>query len=370
MDDRQRRIMRDGIIGIGANVALAVTKAVIGLAAGSIAVTLDGLNNAVDALSSVVTIVGTRFAAKEPDYEHPMGHGRIEHLTALVLSMLVTYAGIRAATEALRSMGDESLPSYDPLAVGILVLGIVVKGAMSWLFMRDGRRLSSPALVATSKDARNDMLLSSGTVVSAAIAMSWGRSIEPYVGLIIALFVLWSGADMLHEVTHDLVGMRVPRETAQAVVDRMMAFDEVSGVYDLVIHSYGPASFVASARIEVPSSMGVSRFAFLEREIAESVERETGVRVVALGACCAEAEGGAGASQASSAYGIAESHDGVIQAHGFVESEDGNAARIDIVVGFGDNATESVADAVASEIAESLGYDEVTVTVDRDAIGA
>ena len=366
MDDRQRQITRDGVAGIVANVLLAGAKAGIGLAVGSIATSLDGLNNAMDAVSSVVTVIGTRFASKEPDYEHPRGHGRVEHLTTLVLSVLVTYAGIRATLAAISSMGDGTCPSYDLLTVCLLVLGIVVKGAMAWRFSRDGKALGSPVLIATSKDARNDMLLSAGTVTSALVALRTGTSIEPYVGFIIALFVLWSGIGMLREVANDLVGMRVPRDTARAVRDGILGFPDVSAVHDLVIHSYGPGAFVASARIEVPPSMDVARFAFLEREIAEAVESSTGVRIVALGACCAQDSDGEGASPAGSAYDIAESHDGVMQAHGFIENQSGNEARIDIVVGFGENDSASVADAVATDIAEALGYDEVTVTVDRE----
>lgn len=352
-----------------ANVLLAVTKVAIGAAVDSIAVTLDGLNNAVDALSSVMTVVGARLASKGPDYEHPMGHGRIESMTALALSLLVTYAGARAIAEAVSSMGDTVVPSYDAVTIFVLVLGIVAKGTMSWLFDAEGRRLNSPVLSAVSKDARNDMLLSAGTVASAVVTMASGRIIEPYVGFVIAVFILLSGVEMMRDVTSDLVGMRVPAEKANEVTDEIMRFDEVSGVHDLVIHSYGPESLVASARIEVDPTMDVARFAFLEREIAEAVERTSGVRIVALGACCSAEVGDGGDSQAREAYAVAESHDEVIQAHGFVESEDGNVARIDIVVGYDEDSPSYVADAVADEIAGELGYDEVMVTVDRDGDG-
>lgn len=364
MGDRQHDIARDGVIGIVANILLASAKVAIGVTVGSIAVALDGLNNAVDSLSSVMMVVGARLASKGPDYEHPMGHGRIESMTALALSLLVTYAGAKATVEAVSSMGGDAVPSYDMATTLALVLGIAAKGALSRFLASEGRRLNSTVLSAASKDARNDMLLSAGTVASAVVAMASGRSIEPYVGFVIAVFVLLSGVGMMRDVTSDLVGMRVPSEKADEVLGQIMGFDEVSGVHDLVIHSYGPESLVASARIEVDPSMDVARFAFLEREIAEAVERETGVRVVALGACCS---GNAGDSQARSAYAVAESHDEVLQAHGFVESEDGNVARIDIVVGYDEDSPSSVADAVADEIAGELGYDEVMVTVDRGA---
>ena len=136
-------------------------------------------------------------------------------------------------------------------------------------------------------------------------------------------------------------------------------------MYDLVIHSYGPESLVASARIAVSPSMGLERFSMLEREISEAVEERTGTKVVALGVCCDDTEMGEG-SVARSAYDIAESHDEVMQAHGFIAGGDGETLRIDIVVGFDEKAPESVAESVAEEISDALGYDDVIVTVDRD----
>lgn len=364
-DDRRHEIVMTGFVGIAANLALSAMKAVVGLSVGSISVTLDAVNNLVDALSSVITIVGTRLATKRADREHPMGHGRLEHLTALLLSVAVLYVGFQSARESVLAIWSGEVPRYDALTLALLLVGIVVKVGLSLHFVRTGRRLNSPPLVASGKDAAYDVMLSSGTAISAVVAMTLGVSIEPYAGLVIAGFILWSGYGMTREVIDDLIGLRVPRDTSQGIASVIASFDEVLGVYDLVIHSYGPESLVASARVAVSPSMGIMRFSMLEREVAEAVEERTGVRLVALGVCCDDTEMGEG-SVAKSAYDIAESHDEVMQAHGFIEGNDGGPARLDIVVGFEEEHPESVADAVASEISDALGYDDVIVTIDRD----
>lgn len=364
---RKGAIVRAGIVGTAANLALAVMKAVVGSIAGSMSVTVDAINNLTDAISSVITIAGATFAAKEADYEHPMGHGRMEYVATLVLAMLVTYAGGKSVAEAVGSFLVPAELRYDPLTASLVAVGILAKVGLAMFFTRRGRELGSPVLVATGKDARSDVLLSSGTLVSAVSSMAWGVRIEPVVSLAIAVAVLWSGLGMLREVIDQLVGMRVPRDKVESVMGSMMGFDRVTGVYDLVLHSYGPESHVAVARIGVDPSMTLKEFSLLEREVSERVLAETGVKVDVLGVCYDEG-GGRYEAMARSVYEAAEAHDEVMQAHGFILDEERGQARIDIVVGFDEENPDEVAEAVAEEISEAVGYgsDSVTVTVDRN----
>lgn len=367
-DDRARSVAVAGGAAVAANLGLAVAKAAIGISCGAVSVTLDAVNNLTDAASSVATVIGTVAASKEADREHPMGHGRIEYVTALVLAMLVTYAGLRSVAGVLSAWASPEPPAYVPAAAAALLVGIAVKAVMSAVLSARGKSLDSPALSAAGEDARMDVLLSSGTLASAVVWLMAGADIEAPVGLAIALFVLRSGVSMVKDVMDDIIGARVPSSLVASVRDAMSGFEDVSGVYDLRIHCYGPGRFVASARIEVLGSMSVESFAALERRVAEQVKDKTGVEVSALGACCsyAQAEGSAG-DLALVAYGIADARDEVLQSHGFVMEPDGTA-RLDVVVRFDedDAAAAAVAGEVADAVADAIGVGKVLVTVDRE----
>ena len=367
MTRRKNAIVRAGIVGIATNLALAVMKAIVGTLANSMSVTVDAINNLTDAVSSVTTIAGATFAVKDADYEHPMGHGRMEYVATLVLAMLVTYAGGKSVAEAIRSFLSPVQLRYSFLTAALVAVGILAKVALAVFFARKGRELNSPVLMATGKDAQSDVLLSSGTLVSAVASMAWGARIEPVISLAIAVAVLWSGLGMLKEVINQLIGMRVPKDKVAAVMRSLTGFDQVTGVYDLVIHSYGPESHVAVARIGVNPSMTLKEFSLLEREVSEKVLADTGIKIDVLGVCYDEGNGRHGA-MTKSVYEAAEAHKAVLQAHGFILDEERRQARIDIVVGFDEDNPDEVAEEVAGEISKVIGYDSdsITVTIDRN----
>ena len=188
-NDRNKIIIRTSIIGIAANLFLVAFKAVVGLLANSIAVILDAVNNLSDAVSSVITILGTRLAGRKPDADHPYGHGRYEYLSAMVVSAIVIYAGVTAFVESVKKIIYPEMPDYS--AVSLIIIGgaVIVKFFLGRYVKSVGKRINSNSLVSSGSDALFDAVLSLSVFVSAVIYISTGLSLEAYVGVLISIFI-------------------------------------------------------------------------------------------------------------------------------------------------------------------------------------
>ena len=204
--NRDSIIIKTSIIGILTNVLLAAFKAAIGLMSNSIAVILDAVNNLSDALSSIITIVGTKLAGKLPDKEHPLGYGRIEYLSALTVAGIVLYAGITSAVESVKKIFNPEVPDYDTIALVIIAAAVVVKIVLGKYVKAQGEKVNSGSLVASGADAMFDAVLSFSVLVSAILFLTTGISLEAYVGAIISGFIIKSGIDMIRETLDEILG--------------------------------------------------------------------------------------------------------------------------------------------------------------------
>ena len=247
--DRKKRIVRTSVIGIIANLFLAGFKAVIGFMSNSIAIVLDAVNNLSDALSSVITIIGTRIAGRKPDKEHPYGHGRAEYLTAAIIAIIILYAGVSSLAESVKKLIHPETPDYGPAALIIVSVAIVAKLALSVYVKRTGEQVNSDALIASGQDARNDAVISAATLAAAGIYLIWGLSIEAFLGVVISLMILKAGYEMLRQTISRILGERIDNDLARAVKAVILRFPDVSGAYDLILHSYGPDLLMGSVHI-------------------------------------------------------------------------------------------------------------------------
>ena len=209
-DSRNKIIVRTSVIGILANVLLAAAKAVIGFAANSIAVILDAVNNLSDAMSSVVTILGAKLAGKAPDKDHPLGYGRVEYLSAMIVSGLVLYAGITSAVESVKKILEPETPDYSSTALVIIALAVVVKVVLGRYVKAQGEKANSGA------DASFNAVLSLSVLASALIFVFTGISPEAYVGVVISCFIIKAGIDMMKETLDDILGVRILTEEISA----------------------------------------------------------------------------------------------------------------------------------------------------------
>ena len=281
--NRDKVIVRTSIIGIAANVFLAAFKAAVGIVSNSIAVVLDAVNNLSDALSSVITVIGTKLAGKKPDKKHPLGYGRIEYLSAMIVSAIVLYAGITSAVESVKKIIWPEQADYSIVSLIIIASAVVVKIILGSYVRKQGKKVNSNALVASGADALFDAILSASVLLSAVIFMLTGISLEAYVGVIISIIIIKSGVEMMIETLNDILGKRADAETTKKIKELLVSEPEVRGAYDLIINNYGPNKNYASVHLELPDTMTVDEVDVLIRREQLKVFKETGVILTGIG---------------------------------------------------------------------------------------
>ena len=363
--DRDKVIVRTSVIGVLTNVALAGFKAAVGLLANSIAVLLDAVNNFSDALSSVITIVGAKLAGKAPTKKHPLGYGRIEYLTALIVSAIVIYAGVTAGVESVKKIISPEAADYSTLSLVIIGVAVVVKLILGLYVKRRGKQVDSGALVASGSDALFDAILSSSVLACALIARFTDLSLEAYVGVLISLVIVKAGVGMMAETVFDILGQRTDPETAKEIKGILSSLPGVRGAYDLVLNNYGPNKNYGSVHLEVPDTMTAEEIDRLTRTAEVEVYRATGVALTGIGIYSFNTGDGEAAALRERVREIVLSCHSALQMHGFYVDPDKKEMRFDVVIGFDCNRRATL-DAVASAVGEAFPDYTVRITPDVD----
>ena len=252
---RNRGITLASIKGIIGNVVLVIFKMIVGLASNSIAIILDAVNNLTDVLSSVLTIVGTKLAAKGADKEHPFGHGRIEYMTTMAIAFIILGAGIGSLKESIEKIVHPEVSTFDVPSLAIIAVAIVVKVVMGRYIKAQGEKYKSDALVASGIDALFDAVITFATLVSAALVFFFDFDIQGYVGAAISVLILKASYDILKEMYNHLLGVRADDNLIRDIKETIAQHPNVGGVYDLVLNSYGPGETIGSVHITVPDTM-------------------------------------------------------------------------------------------------------------------
>ena len=331
---RDRIIIRTSVIGIAANVFLAAFKAVVGLTANSIAIVMDAVNNLSDAASSVITIVGTKLAGKEPDRKHPFGYGRIEYLSAMLISMLVLYAGVTAFVESVKKIIHPDTPEYGAAALIIVAVAVAVKIVLGRYVKSVGEKVNSDSLINSGADATMDAVISAATLLAAGIYLLFHISLEAWLGAIIAAVIIKSGIEMLRDTLSKILGERADAQLARDIKETINAYPEVSGVYDLVMHNYGPDAFNGSVHIEVPDTLSADDLDKLLRKIMVEVYQKHNVLLTAIGVYSVNTRDPEAAAAREAVSEIVLAHPHVLQMHGFYMDKAEKTLRFDIVVSF------------------------------------
>ena len=259
-----------GAVGIALNILLFAGKLFAGRLSGSIAVTADAFNNLSDAGSSAVTLLGFRLAGKKPDTDHPFGHGRIEYISGLVVAGLILLMGVELAKSSFDKILHPEPVAFSALAAAIMAASVCVKLYM-WLYNRAvGRKIKSAAMEATATDSLSDTIATSA-VLLAMLAGKWtGLAVDGYVGLVVALFILFSAYKAAKETLSPLLGQAPDPELVQEIRDITLANDTVQGVHDLVVHDYGPGRLMISLHAEVPAHGDIMAM----HDVIDNVEKE------------------------------------------------------------------------------------------------
>ena len=336
--NRNDQIVKISVYGIIVNLILVGFKAVVGLAANSISIVLDALNNLTDALSSIVTIVGVKLASKKPDAKHPFGHGRIEYFSAVVVAMIVLAAGVMALKESIEKIINPEEADYSILSLVIVAVAVLVKFFFGQYVKRKGNELRSGSLIASGVDAISDAALSMSVLIGAIVSFIWHISLEGYIGILIAIMIERTAIEILRDSVNDLIGACTDEGLAAEMRKTIMKFPGVFGVYDMALHNYGPNKVIASAHIEISDQMRTREIHRLSRQIEGKIYEKYGV-ILTLGVYASNETGRS--KVVKDAIGkIVKEFETVKQVHGFYLDEDNKELSFDLVFDFAEADTE------------------------------
>lgn len=256
--------------GIFCNVLLFLVKAAAGIMMNSVSVTADAFNNLSDAGSSVIGLAGVKMAEKPADEEHPFGHGRMEYIAALVVAFLVLQVGLTFLKDAVGKITHPEILKFNTFSVIILILSIGVKVWMAAFNRKLGKRIDSKVMMATAADAMGDVITTSATIVSLLFYRVTGINIDGFVGLGVALVVMWAGVGIARDTLKPLIGEAVPVETYDEITKFVEGYDGIIGSHDLLVHNYGPGRSMASIHAEVPNDVSIE----VSHEVIDRIERD------------------------------------------------------------------------------------------------
>ena len=259
-----------GIVGIICNVLLCGLKLLAGLLAGSVAMIADAFNNLSDAGSSVVTLVGFKLASAPPDKDHPFGHGRMEYLSAMGVAVLIIIAGFELAIEAVDKILHPAEAQFSWIAIVILAVSIGAKLWMAVFNHHVGKQINSDALMAAATDSRNDVICTAVVLVSSVISYFTHIALDGYVGIAVALFVIWSGFSVIRDTVSPLLGQAPDPELVENIQRTVLSYDGVVGIHDLIVHDYGPGRVIVSLHAEVPEDQPISK----SHDVIDNIEME------------------------------------------------------------------------------------------------
>ena len=330
MMNRSQQIIRTSWIGIAANVLLAGFKAAVGILSSSVAIVMDAVNNLSDALSSVITIVGTKLSQRPADRKHPFGFGRIEYFSAIVIAVIVLSAGITSLIESVKKIFSPTEPSYTAVTLVVIAVAIVVKLVLGQYVKRKGKQLKSDALIASGSDALFDAIITLATLVSAGVMLLWGVSLDGILGALISIVIIKAGIEMLASPVNELLGTSIPAELTSQIKKEVSNFEGVHGVFDLILHNYGPDVKIGSLHINVYDTMSAHDIHALTRKITTHMYNRHGI-VMTVGVYAVATGDNRRAELQAKVMQVLAAHREIVQVHGFLYLENERMLSVDVV---------------------------------------
>lgn len=331
--NRDKKIIQTSIIGIGANILLVIAKALIGFFAHSVALISDAINNLTDSLSSTITIIGTKLAGRKPDKKHPYGHGRVEYLVSLIIGIIILSAGVLAIYSSIKALIEKPEVEYSIVSLVVITLAVLVKAFIGVYYTKVGKAIKSEPLKASGKDALFDVLLSLATVVGIATSLIWHFNIEGYIGIIIGVFILRTSIEVLRDGVSLIIGERASQEEIDQIKHIVGSYEEVKGVYDLIINNYGTGKSIASIHIEVDDNLTAVEIHHLTRKIVTRVYSETGT-ILTIGIYASNETDKKVREIKDFTYNLVKQDPGINQIHGFYVDEEKKLITFDIIFDF------------------------------------
>ena len=363
--ERNKVIIKTSVIGIVTNIILVVFKATVGLIVNSIAIVLDAVNNLSDAISSIITIIGTKLAGRKPDKEHPYGHGRIEYFASLIIAIIVFVAGATSGKESIEKIIHPVKADYTVISLIIIIVAVIIKFFLGRHVKKVGEKIDSQSLIASGTDAFMDAILSFSTLVAAVISLIWGISLEGYLGFIISVIIVKSSFDIIKETLNSIIGARADSELTQKLREKVNEFEEVQGVYDITLHNYGPSQIMGSLHIQVDDNMTAKEIHKLTRKIQMQIYEELGT-VVTIGIYASNSSDEFYVEIKNELTKIIQKYKEIIQMHGFYVDEESKTISFDLIIDFKAESKEKIRDEVIKEIKKKYPEYNYYVILDTD----
>ena len=362
--DRTKKIIKTSILGIIVNIILVIFKGIVGFIANSIAIILDAVNNLTDALSSVITIVGTKLSNKAPDKKHPYGHGRVEYFTSVIISVIILFAGITAGKESLSKIINPAQADYSIASLLIISVAVIVKFFFGKYVKKVGNSINSQSLVASGQDAFMDSILSFTTLIAAILNFIWKISLEGYLGVIISIIIIKSAIEILKEAVDSILGKRADKDLVLELKKEITSFKEVQGAYDLNLHNYGPSKIVASIHIQVRNDMTAEQIHILTREIEYKVYEKFGIALT-IGIYAANDFGEFGEIK-KELNTILKDFTSVLQVHGFYVDKKKSNVYFDLILDFDEKNKEEILSQIIQKLKNKYPNYNFNVILDSD----
>lgn len=362
--NREKVIVRTSVVGIATNILLVAFKSIVGLLSGSLAIVLDAINNLSDVLSSVITIIGTKLASRTPDKEHPLGHGRIEYISAMVVAAIVLYAGFTAFAESVKKIFNPITPDYSPATLAIVAAAVAVKIVLGLFVRSKGKKVNSNTLTASGIDALFDAVISASVLLSAVFYLMTGVCLEAYLGVVISVFVIRPGYKLMKSTLDEILGKRIDRDLLADIKQTICEDKSVFGAYDLILHCYGTDNYIGSVNVEIPNVMTADQIDAMERRIADRVYKKHGVILAGIGIYSMNTADDEIKKMRTDISHIVMSHDSVLQIHGFYVDLQEKTIYFDIIIDYASKDREKMYSHIYNEINDR--YPDFTLKIDVD----
>ena len=360
--DRSKEIIKTSMIGIAVNIVLIIVKIMIGLITNSIAIILDAVNTLGDTLGSMITIVGTKLAGRNPDKDHPYGYGRIEYITSIIVAVIILVAGFTACKESIEKIIHPEEATYTTVSLIIVGITVIGKFLLGRYVKGVGKKIDSGALIASGEDATIDSILTLSTVIAGLISMLAHISLEGYVGVVLSIVLLKAGYEVLKETLDSIIGTRAEYELSVNIKKDVASIEGVNGAYDLVIHDYGPNSHIGQIHIEVPDTMKANEIDQITRKIQNKIAEKYGF-FLTVGIYASNDTDPKTVEMKNKVADIVGKYKAILQFHGFYVDFEKKYMSFDIVVDFKYDRNQTRAE-VIQQIQEIYPDYKIIVQID------
>lgn len=365
-NNRSKIIIRTSILGIVANAFLSLFKVIVGILSNSIAITLDAVNNMTDAASSIISIIGAKLASKEPDKEHPFGHGRIEYIAALSIAVIILYAGLASLFESFKKIIEPVVPNYTGFTITVVFVATIVKIFLGLYVEKKGAEINSSSLINSGKDALMDAVISFSTLVAAIFYMTLKISLEAYLGFIISLFIIKAGIDMIRNTVSDLLGRKVNNEIANSLKETVTSFKEVYNAHDLMLSDYGPDTYLGSIHIEIDENMLAKDIDELTRNITHKVLKKHNVILTAIGIYSVNNADKEAIKIREDVHRVVSEFKSIIQLHGFYLNKQKKHIHFDVIMDLSEKNPQRIVSKIKTKLNKIYPNYNFYITVDLD----